>query len=88
MLDISSDGLSNWVILLQTGDASGGFALPLGLQLAFLIISFLGVVFFTSAEAALIAVNKIRIRRNRDTQRRAWWIGCWASTKSSLRQFC
>ena len=62
MLDISSDGLSNWVILLQTGDASGGFALPLGLQLAFLIVSFLGVVFFTSAEAALIAVNKIRIR--------------------------
>ncbi len=62
MLDISSDGLSNWVILLQTGDASGGLAFPLGLQLAFLIISFLGVVFFTSAEAALIAVNKIRIR--------------------------
>ncbi len=62
MLDISSDGLSNWVILLQTGDASGGFTFPLGLQLAFLIISFLGVVFFTSAEAALITVNKIRIR--------------------------
>ena len=62
MLDISSDGLSHWLILLQSGDLEAGFALPLGLQLALLIISFLAVAFFTSAEAALIAVNKIRIR--------------------------
>lgn len=63
MLDIASDGLSGWVILLQTGaGASGGLAWPLGVQLALLAVSFLGVAFFTSAEAALIAVNKIRIR--------------------------
>ncbi len=62
MLDISSDGLSNWVILLQSGEMSGGFFLPLGWQIALLAVSFLGVAFFTSAEAALIAVNKVRIR--------------------------
>lgn len=62
MLDIAPDGLSYWVFLLQAGDLNGGFAVPLSLQVSLLIISFLGVAFFTSAEAALIAVNKIRIR--------------------------
>ena len=66
MLDIASDGLSSWVILLQAGSGTGadggGLGWPLGVQLALLALSFLGVVFFTSAEAALIAVNKIRIR--------------------------
>ncbi len=62
MLELAPDGLSRWVVLLQAGDVSGGFAVPLGLQLSLLIISFLGVAFFTSAEAALIAVNKIRIQ--------------------------
>jgi putative hemolysin len=62
MLDTPSDGLSNWILLLQTGDVNGSLVLPLGLQLGLLIISFVGVAFFTSAEAALIAVNKIRIR--------------------------
>ena len=62
MLDISPDGLSNWPILLQVGSIENGFVLPLGLQLSLLIISFVGVAFFTSAEAALISVNKIRVR--------------------------
>ena len=62
MLDISPDGLSNWPILLQVGNIENGFVLPLGLQLSLLIISFVGVAFFTSAEAALISVNKIRVR--------------------------
>ena len=62
MMDTAPDGLSYWVILLQAGDAGGGLAIPLGLQLSLLIVSFLGVAFFTSAEAALIAVNKIRIQ--------------------------
>ena len=63
MLDIASDGLSDGVILLQVQpEAGGGLAWPLGVQLALLAVSFLGVAFFTSAEAALIAVNKIRIR--------------------------
>ena len=66
MLDIASDGLSGGVIiLLQAGTgtgAGGGLGWPLGVQLALLAVSFLGVAFFTSAEAALIAVNKIRIR--------------------------
>ena len=62
MLDIAPDGLSRWVVLLQAGDLTGGLTIPLGLQLALLVISFLGVAFFTSAEAALVAVNKIRIQ--------------------------
>lgn len=62
MLDIAPDGLSRWVILLQAGDLTGGLTMPLGLQLSLLVISFLGVAFFTSAEAALVAVNKIRIQ--------------------------
>ncbi len=62
MLDIAPDGLSHWVILLQAGDLTGGLTIPLGLQLSLLVISFLGVAFFTSAEAALVAVNKIRIQ--------------------------
>ena len=62
MLDISPDGLSNWPILLQVGNIENGFILPLSLQLSLLIISFVGVAFFTSAEAALISVNKIRVR--------------------------
>lgn len=62
MMDSAPDGLSYWVVLLQAGDAGGGLAIPLGLQLTLLIASFLGVAFFTSAEAALIGVNKIRIR--------------------------
>lgn len=62
MMDTAPDGLSYWVVLLQAGDAGGGLAIPLGLQLSLLIVSFLGVAFFTSAEAALIAVNKIRIQ--------------------------
>ena len=62
MMDTAPDGLSYWVVLLQAGDAGSGLAIPLGLQLSLLIVSFLGVAFFTSAEAALIAVNKIRIQ--------------------------
>ena len=62
MLDIAPDGLSRWVVLLQAGDLTGGLTIPLGLQLSLLAISFLGVAFFTSAEAALVAVNKIRIQ--------------------------
>ena len=62
MLDIAPDGLSRWVVLLQAGDLTGGLTIPLGLQLSLLVISFLGVAFFTSAEAALVAVNKIRIQ--------------------------
>ena len=41
---------------------NSGLDMPLSLQLSLLVISFLGVAFFTSAEAALIAVNKIRIQ--------------------------
>ena len=62
MMDIAPDGLSWWVVLLQAGDLSGGFTIPLSLQVWLLIVSFLGVAFFTSAESALISVNKIRIR--------------------------
>ncbi len=62
MMDIAPDGLSRWVVLLQAGDVTGGLTIPLGLQLSLLVISFLGVAFFTSAEAALVAVNKIRIQ--------------------------
>ena len=62
MLDIAPDGLSRWVVLLQAGDLNGGLTVPLGLQISLLVISFLGVAFFTSAEAALVAVNKIRIQ--------------------------
>ena len=62
MLDIAPAGLSHWVILLQAGASGGGFTMPLSLQLALLAVSFLGVIFFTSAESALIAVNKLRIR--------------------------
>ena len=57
MLDIAPAGLSHWVILLQAGASGGGFTMPLSLQLALLAVSFLGVIFFTSAESALIAVN-------------------------------
>ena len=62
MMDIAPDGLSWWVVLLQAGEVSGGLAFPLGLQVWLLVVSFLGVAFFTSAESALISVNKIRIR--------------------------
>ena len=67
MMDIAPDGLSRWVILLQAGGsaapaAGSPWAIPLSLQVALLAVSFLGVIFFTSAESALIAVNKIRIR--------------------------
>ena len=62
MLDIAPDGLSLSVVLLQAGDVNGQLAIPLGLQISLLVISFLGVIFFTSAEAALVAVNKIRIQ--------------------------
>ena len=62
MMDIAPDGLSWCVVLLQSGLIDGEFVIPLSVQVALLIISFLGVVFFTSAESALIAVNKIRVR--------------------------
>lgn len=62
MLDIAPDGLSWCVIILQAAPTEGGFVIPLSFQIALLIVSFLGVAFFTSAESALIAVNKIRIR--------------------------
>ena len=62
MLDIAPDGLCCWAVLLQTGLTDSQFVIPVSVQIALLIISFLGVVFFTSAESALIAVNKIRIR--------------------------
>ena len=62
MLDIAPDGLSRWLVWLQAWDLTGGSSVPLGLQLSLLVMSFLGVAFFTSAEAALVAVNKIRIQ--------------------------
>ena len=62
MLDIAPDGLSWCVVFLQAGLADGEFVIPLSVQIALLFVSFLGVVFFTSAESALIAVNKIRVR--------------------------
>ena len=62
MSDIAPDGLSWWVVILQSGAMDAGFAIPLGIQIGLLAISFLGVAFFTSAESALIAVNKIRVR--------------------------
>ena len=62
MLDIAPDGLSRWFVWLQAWDMTGGLSIPLGLQLSLLVISLLGVAFFTSAEAALVAVNKIRIQ--------------------------
>lgn len=62
MMDIAPDGLSWCVVLLQTGLIDGQFVIPLSVQIALLAVSFLGVVFFTSAEAALIAVNRIRVR--------------------------
>lgn len=62
MLDIAPDGLSWCVVLLQSGLINGDFIIPLSVQIALLLVSFLGVVFFTSAESALIAVNKIRVR--------------------------
>ena len=62
MMDIAPGGLSLSVVILQAGDATGRLAIPVGLQVSLLIISFLGVIFFTSAEAALVAVNKIRIQ--------------------------
>ena len=69
MLDLAPDGLSRCIILLQAGDAANPpapaaspWAIPVSLQIALLALSFLGVIFFTSAESALIAVNKIRIR--------------------------
>ncbi len=62
MLDIAPDGLSRWLVWLQAWDLAGGLSIPLGLQLSLLVVSFLGVAFFTSAEAALVAVNKIRIQ--------------------------
>ncbi len=62
MLDIAPDGLSWCVVFLQTGMADGDFAIPRSVQIGLLVVSFLGVAFFTSAESALIAVNKIRLR--------------------------
>ena len=62
MLDIAPDGLSWCVVLLQAGLVDGEFVIPLSVQIALLFVSFLGVAFFTSAESALIAVNKIRVR--------------------------
>ena len=62
MMDIAPDGLSWCVVLLQSGLIDGDFVIPLSVQVALLVISFLGVAFFTSAESALIAVNKIRVR--------------------------
>ena len=61
-MDIAPDGLSIGAVLLQVGETSGGLSMPWSLQLTLLAISFLGVIFFTSAEAALVAVNKIRIQ--------------------------
>ena len=62
MLDIAEDGLSRLVVWLQAGGLTGQLTDSLGLQLVLLAVSFLGVAFFTSAEAALVAVNKIRIQ--------------------------
>ena len=62
MLDIAPDGLSRWLVWLQAWDLTRELSIPLGLQLSLLVMSFLGVAFFTSAEAALVAVNKIRIQ--------------------------
>ena len=62
MMDIAPDGLSIGAVLLQVGETSGGLSMPWSLQLTLLAISFLGVMFFTSAEAALVAVNKFRIQ--------------------------
>ena len=62
MLDIAEDGLSRLLVWLQAGGLTGQLADSLGLQLSLLVVSFLGVAFFTSAEAALVAVNKIRIQ--------------------------
>lgn len=62
MLDIAPDGLSWCVVFLQAGLVDGEFVIPLSVQVALLFVSFLGVAFFTSAESALIAVNKIRVR--------------------------
>ncbi len=62
MSDIAPDGLSSWVVILQAGVIDGGFTIPLSFQIGLLVVSFLGVAFFTSAESALIAVNKIRVR--------------------------
>ena len=62
MMDIAPDGLSWCVVLLQSGLIGGDFVIPLSVQVGLLVISFLGVAFFTSAESALIAVNKIRVR--------------------------
>ena len=62
MMDIAPDGLSIGAVLLQVGETSGGLSMPWSLQLSLLALSFLGVMFFTSAEAALVAVNKIRIQ--------------------------
>lgn len=62
MLDIAEDGLSRLVVWLQAGGLTGQLTDSLSLQLALLAMSFLGVAFFTSAEAALVAVNKIRIQ--------------------------
>ena len=62
MLDIAPDGLSWWVVFLQTGLIAGEFVIPLSVHISLLVVSFLGVAFFTSAESALIAVNKIRVR--------------------------
>ena len=62
MMDIAPDGLSIGAVLLQVREPSGGLSMPWSLQLTLLAISFLGVMFFTSAEAALVAVNKFRIQ--------------------------
>ena len=62
MMDIAPDGLSWSVVLLQAGELNGGLTMPLSLQMWLLVVSFLGVAFFTSAESALISVNKIRIQ--------------------------
>ena len=62
MMDIAPGGLSIGAVLLQVGETSGGLSMPWSLQLSLLALSFLGVMFFTSAEAALVGVNKIRIQ--------------------------
>lgn len=62
MMDIAPDGLSIGTVLLQVGETSGGLSMPWSLELSLLAISFLGIVFFTSAEAALVSVNKVRIQ--------------------------
>lgn len=62
MLDIAPDGLSWWVGILQAGILNGEFAIPMSFLVGLLAVSFIGVAFFTSAESALIAVNKIRVR--------------------------